>query len=96
MGYRIRKFVRRNRVGVTALNAVTLSVVGGLVFAMLGFARARTEAGNAREAEQETVEALRITADTLTDTRASTGFLTPGGDSGQGRNARKTGGKGKH
>ena len=75
LGYRIRKFMRRNRVGVAVVTAVTLSVVGGLVFALLGFARARTEAGNAREAEQETVEALLTTAGALTDSRSATGLL---------------------
>ena len=73
--YRIRKFVRRNRVAVAAATAVTLALVVGLILATVGFSRALHEAVKAREAEKETETALLTTDRALTDSRVSTAFL---------------------
>jgi non-specific serine/threonine protein kinase/serine/threonine-protein kinase len=51
-GYRIRKFVRRHRAGVSAGAAATAALVAGLALATLGMVRARRAEGSAeREAE---------------------------------------------
>jgi serine/threonine protein kinase len=45
--YKVRKFVRRNRVGVIAASAVTVVLVAGMVGTGIGFLRARSEATKA-------------------------------------------------
>ncbi|MFN0052402.1 MAG: protein kinase domain-containing protein [Planctomycetales bacterium] len=47
--YRLRKFVRRNRTGVTASLLVAVALVAGLAVATAGFLRARSEADRARQ-----------------------------------------------
>ncbi|MGH7337943.1 MAG: serine/threonine-protein kinase, partial [Myxococcota bacterium] len=56
IGYRLKKFVLRHRLGVAAATAVTLSVVGGVAGAIW---QARAAA---REAERAMSEAIRATA----------------------------------
>jgi tetratricopeptide (TPR) repeat protein len=46
--YRLKKFVRRNRVSVVAASAVAAAVLAGLVLASIGFYQARREARNVR------------------------------------------------
>ncbi|UCE59915.1 MAG: serine/threonine protein kinase [Phycisphaerales bacterium] len=48
--YRLRKFVRRHRIGVLAGTLVTAALVLGSTFAAVGFVRARTERDAANEA----------------------------------------------
>ena len=60
--YKLQKFVRRNRVGVTAAAVVAAGMLIGLSLATLGFMRASREAARAsREAERATHEADRAT-----------------------------------
>jgi serine/threonine protein kinase/tetratricopeptide (TPR) repeat protein len=47
--YRLRKFVRRHRLGVAAGVAVVLALVGGIVGTSIGLVRARHEAETARQ-----------------------------------------------
>ncbi len=57
--YRVRKFVRRHRVGATASAFVVLSLAGGVVGTTLGLVRAerrRVEAEKAREQTQQVSE----------------------------------------
>ena len=51
--YKIEKFVQRNRTGVIAGTAVAFALIAGLVFASLGFARARVEKHSAEAARHE-------------------------------------------
>ncbi len=52
-GYRLRKFVRRNRVAVLATALVTIALVAGLAVAIYGLVRARdAEEGARRDAER--------------------------------------------
>lgn len=55
--YRIRKFVRRNRIPVAAACAVTLSLIAGFVLSTMGFLRARHERNLANAAVIETEKA---------------------------------------
>jgi len=58
-GYRIRKFVRRNRTAVVAAGLVSLALVAGIVGTTWGLLRARSERDDAVEAREET-ERLRV------------------------------------
>jgi serine/threonine protein kinase len=49
--YRLRKYVRRNRLAVTAAVAVAVALLAGAVASGLGFLAARQQARQAREAE---------------------------------------------
>jgi serine/threonine protein kinase len=51
MGYRVRKFVLRNRGGVLAMSAVVMAVLIGLITTTYGFYRAQQERNRAEEAE---------------------------------------------
>ena len=51
-GYRLRKFVRRNRVAVSAAMAVALALLVGAVSSTVGFVRASREAEAARATSQ--------------------------------------------
>ena len=61
--YRIRKFVRKHRIGVAACLAVALSLLGGLTASIVLYSRAEREAGQAIEdrlaAEQARTEEMR-------------------------------------
>jgi eukaryotic-like serine/threonine-protein kinase len=64
-GYRLRKFVRRNRVPVVAAGLVVLALLGGIAGTTWGLLEARDQALRAREetADKETAlaaEALRV------------------------------------
>jgi len=52
-GYRLSKFVRRHRMGVALGASVAVALVGGLAFALVGFAEARRERDRALRAEQQ-------------------------------------------
>ncbi len=54
--YRLKKFIRRNKVGVFASSAVVIAVVAGLALAMAGFVQAR------RQAQISAAEAAKATA----------------------------------
>jgi non-specific serine/threonine protein kinase/serine/threonine-protein kinase len=67
--YRVRKFARRNRVGVTAAALVLLAIVGGGIVATVGFTRAvraehaaRREADSARRVSDFLVEMFRTSS----------------------------------
>ncbi len=47
--YRIRKFIRRNRVGVAAASSVTLVLLAGIVGTSIGLVRAQREAETAQQ-----------------------------------------------
>jgi serine/threonine protein kinase/tetratricopeptide (TPR) repeat protein len=65
-GYRMRKFVQRNRAGVFAAGVVTLALVGGIVATSWGLVRAnRAEALARTEAERANLEAA--TSQRVTD-----------------------------
>ena len=51
-GYRLRKFIRRHRVGVVAGSLVTLALLMGLALATVGFVQARQDRDRARAAER--------------------------------------------
>ena len=85
LSYRLRKFVQRNKVAVGAGALVILSLLVGLLLAIIGFSRATHETAKAQGAERETRAARRSTAEALTDSRASTGFLNS--DLGRSRTA---------
>jgi non-specific serine/threonine protein kinase/serine/threonine-protein kinase len=55
--YRVRKFVRRHRIGVAAGTAVALALILGLVVATVGLVRARSAE---RVAKQEAAKANRV------------------------------------
>jgi serine/threonine protein kinase/tetratricopeptide (TPR) repeat protein len=57
--YRLRKFIRRNRPQVVAAALVALALVIGIVGTTLGMIEARWQAQVARDAEEETLAALR-------------------------------------
>jgi tetratricopeptide (TPR) repeat protein len=61
--YRVRKYVRRHRVGVIASGAIALSLVLGLVFSALGWIEANHQGDLARERENEAV-AEKLAAET--------------------------------
>jgi serine/threonine protein kinase/type II secretory pathway pseudopilin PulG len=46
--YRLGKFVKRNRVGVTAASIVAVAIIGGAAAAVVGFVRAEEKAAEAR------------------------------------------------
>src|SRR5262249_33420100 len=50
VGYRLKKFVRRNRRPVFAAGVVLLGLILGIAGAVMGMVRARDEADNARQA----------------------------------------------
>ncbi len=54
--YRLKKFIRRNKVGVFASSAVVIAVVAGLALATAGFVQAR------RQAQISAAEAAKATA----------------------------------
>jgi serine/threonine protein kinase len=56
LAYRLRKFVRRNKVGALAGSAVALALVAGVALAMAGFVQAR------RQAQISAAEASKATA----------------------------------
>jgi tetratricopeptide (TPR) repeat protein len=62
-GYRVRKFVRRHRLGVTATAAVAAALAAGLTLATVGMVQARRAE---RRAEQE-AEAARQVSDFLVE-----------------------------
>jgi hypothetical protein len=76
-GYRVRKFLRRNRAGVAALSAVVLGLAVGVVGMAWGFVAARTQRDAADEARQ-TAESERdakdraLVAEQCEDGRAGT------------------------
>jgi serine/threonine protein kinase len=51
--YRVRKFVRRHRMGVALAASVTMALVAGLVVSLIGFAQAKRERDRALAAEQQ-------------------------------------------
>lgn len=68
-GYRFRKFVRRNRAGVTALAAVGLALVAGAAAATIGLveatraeARARAEAATAQQISDFLVGLFKVSS----------------------------------
>ncbi len=69
-GYRLAKFIRRNRVSVAAAAVATLSVVAGLVLATVGFLHARHERDLARRAKDELVVTNRALDTQLRQTEA--------------------------
>lgn len=48
-GYRARKFVRKHRIAVGVVGVVAISVLAGLVLALIGFAQARRASQHAQE-----------------------------------------------
>lgn len=81
--YRVRKFVRRNRVAVLAGSAIALAVVAGGVASAVGFVRASEQRDRAMAAEREAVaqraaaESARERAQTeAARAKAVTAFLT--------------------
>jgi tetratricopeptide (TPR) repeat protein len=74
-GYRARKFIRRHRVGATIVSAVTVSLVAGLMLAVLGWVQARRATKRAQE-EAANADAVKdfLTEDLLA--QASPEFTT--------------------
>jgi tetratricopeptide (TPR) repeat protein len=68
--YRVRKFVRRNRVAVAAAGAIALAVLAGGVASAVGFVRASAQRDRALAAESE-ARAARATAESARDRAAS-------------------------
>ncbi|MBX9581824.1 MAG: serine/threonine protein kinase [Gemmataceae bacterium] len=62
-GYRLRKFVRRNRPQVIAAGLVFLALVGGVIGTSVGLVEARRQRDAADAARRELVEVLDATAD---------------------------------
>ena len=54
--YRLRKFARRHRLQVVFLSSLSVAIVGGAIFALVGFAEARRERDRALIAEQRAKE----------------------------------------
>src|SRR5881394_3007201 len=54
--YRVRKFIRRHRVGVAATIFIALAVIGGSVGMTVGMVRARESAKQARESADEALQ----------------------------------------
>jgi serine/threonine protein kinase len=53
MGYRLRKFVRKNRGSVSAATLVFLAVLGGMIGALAGWRKAEQSATRERQAKEE-------------------------------------------
>jgi serine/threonine protein kinase len=64
--YRLRKFVRRHRVGVVATALVVLALIGGAIGTTVGMVRARDSAHKAQDAANQALQVNQFMRDVLT------------------------------
>jgi eukaryotic-like serine/threonine-protein kinase len=73
-GYRLKKFVRRNRVQVVAAGVVLMALVVGVIGTALGLVEARRQEANARANEDEAKRQEQIARDNETEARRQAGI----------------------